>query len=705
MRSLPAIVAITALVALSGFAIRTQSGAAAASTLNRPSDPVVLTGAQIPMLNGIAPSGLVAFRYDAGWVQIPVQVDERAVKNFTNIYNQSPYGNNYSALVYTDSATFAGPDPDTNIDANDEIALMSKDAGGIAPSFSEPLGVIAGSGLQVKVDDPLAPGNTGYVYLFQQNGSLDPSAGTSYVTYNFSLNSGAYLSTYNRASGPNPENSTVTTSAYSHHFSDRWVQDEVRIAAGGASNADILDRVKPMFAPGNCIRTEDTFSNAEGAFVANKNGPVRAIRSYIGANSGPLTQRDHVFYQQREDVRTYLRVHAIGSIGDFVDYSTAASGMTYYNSLNPGGVPVDGSADAVNLGAITWELIAGAQGSLTQTGAFSTNIPAFTYTSYYEDRAPSPTTQCTGDGNTYAMSGAFLNNTVPCTDPGLSCTAYLNTTRFMYFDGPGLTTAGAQQHTAGANAPLTSSVSSFLGTGDSDGDGVNDPSDNCPSVSNAGQANNDRNFINQHPTYGVDDLTLARSDVLGDACDNDDDNDGIGDSVEANLAALQSLCPTASAVTNPSLLDTDGDRVTDGAECALGSDPANAASRPSTSFPAGTDNDSDKLSNLFEVQLGTNPNAADSDADGLPDGVEYKGHGTDPLVADSDGDGTRDSCEAASFNADTVVNPGDQALLAAELMRVSGPPKLANMDINKDGAINPGDQALQSSRVGPGKCP
>lgn len=369
---------------------------------------------------------------------------------------------------------------------------------------------------------------------------------------------------------------------------------------------------------------------------------------------------------------------------------------------------VDGAADSVNLGAITWELMAGPQGSLTMAGAVSTNISNFAYTSYYEDRAPSPTTQCTGDANTYGMSGTFVNppGGIVCTDARLACTSYLTSTRFMYFDGPGVTVAGAQQRTAEANAPLMASVQAFTGPGDSDGDGVTDASDNCPAAANGGQSNNDRNFINQHPTYGVDDVTLTRSDVLGDTCDYDDDNDGLSDYLEATLAALQVTCPTASAATDPAKMDSDGDRVADGAECVMGSDPANAASKPSTSMPAGTDNDNDKLSNLLEVQLGSDPDDSDTDGDGLPDGVEYKGYNASPLVADSDGDGTRDSCEAASINADTVVNPGDQAMLAAELVR-NVPPgqKLANMDINKDGALNPGDQALQASRVGAGKCP
>ncbi|MDP9237545.1 MAG: hypothetical protein M3P30_09150 [Chloroflexota bacterium] len=40
------------------------AAAAGGSTLNRPEDPVVLTGGDIPSLTGITPHDLVAFRWD-----------------------------------------------------------------------------------------------------------------------------------------------------------------------------------------------------------------------------------------------------------------------------------------------------------------------------------------------------------------------------------------------------------------------------------------------------------------------------------------------------------------------------------------------------------------------------------------------------------------------------------------------------------------
>ena len=62
---------------------------------------------------------------------------------------------------------------------------------------------------------------------------------------------------------------------------------------------------------------------------------------------------------------------------------------------------------------------------------------------------------------------------------------------------------------------------------DADGDGVFDNVDNCPTVANANQANND-------------------GEAFGDACDINDDGDGTGDTTD--------LCPAtpAGAVVDPS---------------------------------------------------------------------------------------------------------------------------------------------------------
>lgn len=232
-----------------------------------------------------------------------------------------------------------------------------------------------------------------------------------------------------------------------------------------------------------------------------------------------------------------------------------------------------------------------------------------------------------------------------------------------------------------------------------------DPSkDNCSGVPNIGQENADGNFINNHPTYSVDDKTLPNSDAAGDACDPDDDNDGIADATESGGPP----CASASAATDPLKLDTDHDGFMDGSECTRGTDPTNKNSKPSIPLSGSpNDLDKDKLSPADELALGTNPNDADSDGDQLPDGWEVLGYGTDPLIGDTDGDGVRDGCEAASINNDTTVNVGDQAMLSSEVSRTTTAPQssLPNFDLTKDGSVNPGDQAWLASGVGSSPCP
>ena len=280
---------------------------------------------------------------------------------------------------------------------------------------------MAGTGLKLSASTTIGGStNKAWIYLFKRSGNLSPGAGKQYVDYAFNLLSGNYKTTYKLQDGPNPENSTVTTPYYTDHFSDRWLHDQLRITTQGSSGVDILDRAKPQFGPGVCGRTEDTFDDAEGAFIANKSGPVRAIRSYIGANSGPLSQREHIFYERREDIRTYLRVHAIPGIMDYFDYAPAANGMTYKNNANTGGVRVDGVPDSVTAGTLAWETVDGGQGGLSIVHTNATDIPGFTSSSYYfDDKTPDSgaETQCTGDATAYGNSGPWITQTIPNTDP------------------------------------------------------------------------------------------------------------------------------------------------------------------------------------------------------------------------------------------------------------------------------------------------
>ena len=79
---------LTVLPALAA-AVLLLSGCA----FQRPEDPVVLKGSDVPRLVGAAPGKVLAFRNLNGrWDQIPVQVDERALIDLGTVYNEPVNG-------------------------------------------------------------------------------------------------------------------------------------------------------------------------------------------------------------------------------------------------------------------------------------------------------------------------------------------------------------------------------------------------------------------------------------------------------------------------------------------------------------------------------------------------------------------------------------------------------------------------------------
>lgn len=63
----------------------------------------------------------------------------------------------------------------------------------------------------------------------------------------------------------------------------------------------------------------------------------------------------------------------------------------------------------------------------------------------------------------------------------------------------------------------------------------------------------------------------------------------------------------------------------------------------------GTDSDGDGLTDVQEEIIGSDPDNADTDGDGLSDGIEVNELGASPVLADSDGDGISDYFEVRGF--------------------------------------------------------
>ncbi|MGN6181681.1 MAG: hypothetical protein ACTHNW_21040, partial [Mucilaginibacter sp.] len=416
-------VTVNPISALTGSPCQPPTGTAGGSysgTSTRVSTPVVITGSSFSStaVNSFNATDVVGFVYTGTgsnpWKQIPIQVDEKKVVSALTIYNNPtngywdtfspsiyPSNPSYSALnivQYCDPNTLTGADTDPTYDANDELAFMARDAGGTkAPATaSYPTGVVATPGAEITLSDPLnSSGAPSYIYIFKRSGTSFPqSAGVSYVKYNFSLTSGNYASTYKFNGGGNPEQSTITTPYYQMGFGDRWWLNSLKVTIGSSSGANIIDRHRNNFNPGDC-ENEDSFDGGEGAYIANINGPIRGIKSFLGAQSGPLTQRDHFFYDQEELVKTYLRVHPIPSIMDYDNYNFNAGNMTYYNNNNGStGITIDGNLDNITQGPVQWELVTSTSGSVFRSFVLNLDFAQslLNQTTYYvDDKTPSTT--------------------------------------------------------------------------------------------------------------------------------------------------------------------------------------------------------------------------------------------------------------------------------------------------------------------------
>ena len=458
--------------------------------------PVVLVGEQLEA-EGIAPDRLVAFAYRGAWVQIPLQIDERDLVEFAKIYGyptgelapRAGFGHGVFEEVYCDAETFTGSDSNPLVDANDEIVFMLEDAGAHASSAAFPVGVRSDLAFQIEIT-----GSEGspasYVYLFVHDGSLDQSAGRSYVHYDFDLQSGDYKQTYNTIGvdeetgernddhGPqlNPEDSWIRSDVYSRHWSYRWTCDALVLFGGD----DLVEREDYWIAPGSCGRHNGTFNAQEGAFIANIDGPVRAIRSFLGANSGPLVQMDRIYYQAREDLTIHLRVHPRPAVGIFyVDHTMNALGMTYSNDLNLAGVVIDGQPDRLHDGHIAWELVAAEVGSVLRIHSLDTDIPLpeGALSVFYEDSLDTTLSQCCvgdcgnedsqWDARMIGASGIWNQAPLPNTDPALLASQYLSTETVILYGQERWTSEDAARLHAQVDRALQLRIDPYFSSDDS----------------------------------------------------------------------------------------------------------------------------------------------------------------------------------------------------------------------------------------------
>ncbi|MAD60256.1 MAG: hypothetical protein CMH49_01920, partial [Myxococcales bacterium] len=162
---------------------------------------------------------------------------------------------------------------------------------------------------------------------------------------------------------------------------------------------------------------------------------------------------------------------------------------------------------------------------------------------------------------------------------------------------------------------------------DTDSDNIRDDNDNCPLTPNTDQRNTDRTLAAQQGS-------LVVGDTLGDACDDNDDNDLLTDLEEDYN---NNLIFDDGAEPDPRNPDSDDDGVLDGADnCIL----------VSNADQQNTDQDLFNSGELLIVGDGQGDACdTDDDNDGLSDTAELSTTQTNPLDPDHDDDGVIDSLD------------------------------------------------------------
>jgi len=238
-------------------------------------------------------------------------------------------------------------------------------------------------------------------------------------------------------------------------------------------------------------------------------------------------------------------------------------------------------------------------------------------------------------------------------------------------------TGGVGLNQGSGNAGLISSVDSFTFdcvtynfelVKDTDNDGIEDGTDNCPNVANADQtdsdgdgqgdacdADDDNDGVNDNvdncPTAANPEQVDTDSDGLGNACDNDDDNDGVEDGAD-----------NCRLTSNPDQTNTDGDDL--GNACDPDDDNDGIADEtdncPLVANANQANNDGDALGDVCDP---------DDDNDGVADGTDNCQFTSNPGQANNDGDALGDACDPdddndgildETDNCDFTSNPDQQ---------------------------------------------
>ena len=165
--------------------------------------------------------------------------------------------------------------------------------------------------------------------------------------------------------------------------------------------------------------------------------------------------------------------------------------------------------DETRYAAVAWEMLTGPQGTVAIAGRLVTDIPAFSYTSYYSDRLSPVDTQCTGDDYEYAASGPWVDHAIPNTDPALGAYYRFELTRTIAYGPPGESTAFAEALSAEVDDPVV--VEAFVAAVEAGDCGASTPGEGHQFVAACAPDTGDRAALRQP------DAVVPLDDILHEA--------------------------------------------------------------------------------------------------------------------------------------------------------------------------------------------
>ncbi|MBN1542075.1 T9SS type A sorting domain-containing protein [candidate division KSB1 bacterium] len=321
------------------LAILCQVAGAQTSTLDRPFEPVMLTGSTIAQAIGWPFDELAVCRYDAStqtWQRIAAQFDD----------------------VGSDESYFS--ENDGILDANDELVLMAGDAGDQAPAehWIDDIESAFWPRLEIAVSNSTDPSQIGWVYLYRSS-ALAGQSTVDYVGW---------------------DGSAVSAAGYDLAHNGRpFLQQAAVTAANGGSGVDFIDREKIRVA-GQLLGAPYVLTEDQLALSAEhyKDGPVRVLRE-MTVSLGTTTLMTEKAISERYYPYSSVTGGSIGTIStsygvtylrQSLDLNATASGMLFYSAGNTA-VTIDGVADGgvqttLPSSGLVWSAVTGAPGSMVQ---------------------------------------------------------------------------------------------------------------------------------------------------------------------------------------------------------------------------------------------------------------------------------------------------------------------------------------------------